>query len=100
MSSEGSFNDFESSKEYALEDEYLYEETEILDSVTEENVISPIDTYSGSDNVEQAIINDDDNRIKANAIEDEIEQEQEDDCTLFDLRKGIIAQAILERPFK
>jgi len=62
-----------------------------LDQVPEPETESTIDTYSGSDNVTPATIIMEPEKLDIN-IDEEAEEE-------FDLRQGIIAQAILERPY-
>lgn len=82
----------------STEDEEAYsfdmkeENTDYLDIVPEPETESKVDTYSGTDNDQPSTL------IKEiEKIETDIENESEVE---FDLRQGIIAQAILERPYQ
>ncbi len=78
-----------------------YEENDYLDIVPEAQKESEIDTYSGTDNVIQSIVIEDENdEIKKSAIESYSLDDKKTTESIFDLRQGIIAQAILERPYK
>jgi len=79
-----------------------YDESDYLDVVPEPFTESKIDTYSGTDNVQQAIVveeGEEYDAIKNSAIDHhDLVDEKED--FVFELRRGIISQAILERPYK
>lgn len=80
-----------------------YEESDYLDVVPEPFIESKIDTYSGTDNVQQAIVvdqEDENDTIKNSAIDHVDLANEEEESVVFDLRQGILAQAILERPYK
>ncbi|MDA3905431.1 MAG: hypothetical protein PF484_05075 [Bacteroidales bacterium] len=77
------------------------EDNDYLDPVPEPVLESNIDTYSGTDNVQQAIVIDDEfNEIKNSAIDSNNLTLNDAESYAFDLRQGIIAQAILDRPYK
>lgn len=89
-------------EEPVKEEDFAYEEMDYLDQVPDENVESKLDTYSGTDNVQfstSTIKTMDMDEIKTSTIDAENEVEIESDAELFDLRQGIIARAILERPY-
>lgn len=84
------------------EENFSYEEMDYLDQVPDEIVESKLDTYSGTDNVQystSSIKTMEMDEIQTSAIDDEHEVKSDADAELFDLRQGIIAQAILERPY-
>lgn len=68
------------------------ENTDYLDVVPEPETESKVDTYSGTDNDQPSTLI---KEIEKIAVDVEIATEEE-----FDLRQGIIAQAILERPYQ
>ena len=76
-----------------------YEESDYLDVVPEIKTESEIDTYAGTDNVQPAIVLDEDDEIKNSAIDNIDHNTKTSEEFTFNLRQGIIAQAILERPY-
>ncbi|MCD6091590.1 MAG: hypothetical protein J7J72_08830 [Bacteroidales bacterium] len=77
-----------------------YEELDYLDVIPNPVVESKIDTYSGTDNVQQSIAVEEKDEIKKYAIGNNNLGSEITDSTAFDLCQSIIAQAILERPYK
>lgn len=76
-----------------------YQENAYLDVVPKIKAESEIDTYAGTDNVQPAIVIDEDDEIKNSAIDNLDQNTKANEKFTFDLRQGIIAQAILERPY-
>ncbi|MBN1650557.1 MAG: hypothetical protein JW857_04460 [Bacteroidales bacterium] len=68
------------------------ENTDYLDKVPEPETESKVDTYSGTDNVEPVTI------LRETEKKDSDSDEEAEET--FDLRQGIIAQAVLERPYQ
>jgi len=102
----------ESPVPYSIEDDYqeveryeeldYVEEESYLDVVPETQVQSKIDTYEGSDNIEQAIqiIDDEDSDMISKSAIGVINTEQKELSFSFDLRQAVIAKAILDRPYQ
>lgn len=91
----------DSESDYYTDEAEEYEETDYLDTVPEKSTESKIDTYSGTDNIDSSFHSDEEeDEIKQSAITGDGLSGENEDLADFDLRQGIIAQAVLDRPYK
>ena len=87
-------------------EEEEYRESDYLDVLPEMSTESKIDTYSGTDNIQPAIVDDDVDEeleydeIKNSAIDNATLEDDESVLFTFDLRQAVISQVILERPYQ